>query len=59
MASQRYTRGFNGDKCNEGIKILTCGLLTEWTEARSNTFKLTIEARQAELTLNSSIGRAV
>ena len=39
----------------QGIKILNCELLTKWTEARSNTFKLTIKARQAKLTLNSSI----
>ena len=39
----------------QGIKILNCELLTKWTEARSNTFKLTIKARQAELTLSSSI----
>ena len=39
----------------QGIKILNCEFLTKWTEARSNIFKLTIKARQAELTLNSSI----
>ena len=39
----------------QGIKILICEFLTKWTEARSNTFKLTIKARQAELTLNNSI----
>ena len=39
----------------QGIKIINCELLTKWTEARSNTFKLTIKAHHTEIALSNSI----
>ena len=39
----------------QGIKIVNCELLTSWEEARSNTFKLTVEATQANTTLTEEV----
>ena len=39
----------------QGIKIINCELLTSWSEARSNTFKLTVKANQTETALCESV----
>ena len=38
-----------------GIKVLNCELITTWTEARSNSFKVTIKAYQTERALSNEI----
>ena len=38
-----------------GIKVMKCELLTKWENARSNTFKLTINPKHVERALSSSI----
>ena len=39
----------------QGIKIINCELLTNWSEARSNTFKLTVKANQTKTALCESV----